>query len=73
MEVIFVWIVVTCISAAVGASKGKGFQGFLWGFFLGLIGLAIVIFLVKSDRLCKFCQSSLPAGATVCPRCTREQ
>ena len=69
---ILAWIAVVVASTLIGVSKGRGLAGFLWGFFLGIIGLIVVVFL-ESVHTCKFCKGNMAAGATVCSHCSREQ
>ena len=40
--VLFVWIVCGFAGYAIGESKGRGAEGFWWGFLLGIVGVIII-------------------------------
>lgn len=73
-------VVFGVISGSVWKSKDGSFeQGMLLGFFLGIIGLAIVGFskptparhlgVARSIKLCPACQSSMDPLDVICPNC----
>src|SRR5581483_2776556 len=56
--------------AAVGATKGRGVQGFGLGFMLGIIGLIVIALLKPESRYeCPHCMEGIHPAATVCPHC----
>ena len=61
------------ICGVVGSKKGNPFGGAFIGFFLGILGLIIVV--LSSDRNrhpCPFCSESILKTAKVCPNCQRD-
>lgn len=41
MEFLVIWILCIVISTVVHAGRGRGVEGFLFAFFLGIIGFAL--------------------------------
>lgn len=41
---VVIWLMCAGLGFLIGKDKGRGAEGFLWGFFLGLIGLLVIIF-----------------------------
>lgn len=61
----------------VGAAKGRGAEGFIFGLLLAWIGLAIVLCLsptakAQGRRPCPYCAEMILPAATVCPHCHKE-
>lgn len=44
------WAVCVAVSTLVGVSRGQSASGFVWGFFLGPIGILVVLFLPNKRR-----------------------
>ncbi|HEY6892658.1 MAG TPA: zinc ribbon domain-containing protein [Rhodanobacteraceae bacterium] len=66
-------IVLTLISAAIGAligrSKGRWLAGLIWGAALGPIGWIVIAVAKREPRECPECGRTNPAGAKVCHGC----
>jgi len=68
MELLCLWCPIWMFAGAViGQSRAQPIAGALWGFFLGPIGIMIV--LLTGGRVCPSCRSTIHPHATVCPRC----
>lgn len=60
------------VGALIGSKKGEPGLGFIWGVFLGPIGILVVVLSDGNRRPCRFCQEKIHKAAVVCPRCQRE-
>jgi hypothetical protein len=60
------------VGSAMGERKGMDGQGFAYGFFLGLFGLALVAVAPGNRRECPFCRELANPAATACPHCRRD-
>jgi len=69
---ILLWLLFGFISAIVGAKKGEGCLGFIFGVLLGPIGLLIVIASSGNRKICPYCKSKVHKDALVCPHCQRD-
>ena len=58
--------------SVMGERKGMDGQGFAYGFFLGLFGLALVALAPGNRRECPFCRELANPAAVVCPHCRRD-
>lgn len=81
MEILFgaavLWIVPIFVAHAIGKPKQR--SGFLYGFFLGWIGVIILALLPASSRVttgasgqyreCPHCKEKMRRDASVCPHC----
>lgn len=82
MEVLFaivlLWVVPIFVASAIGRSKGRA--GFMYGFFLGWLGVLAVAVLPPLEgpagpsvhRECPHCRELMRRDASVCPHCQRE-
>ena len=81
-ELAAILLVCGVIGALIASSRGAtAFVGFLLGFFLGIIGVVITLFLKpaqpaaaagKATRECPHCKEPMRTDASVCPHCQRE-
>jgi hypothetical protein len=55
--------------ALVGREKEAALPGFLFGFFLLLPGLIVVICAVDNREECPACKAGVPRRATICAKC----
>lgn len=60
------------VGSVMGERKGMDGQGFAYGFFLGLFGLALVALAPGNRRECPFCRELANPAAAVCPHCRRD-
>jgi len=71
---VVLWIVPIFVARAQGRSKNR--TGWLYGFFLGWIGVLILALLGPladpSYGECPYCRESVRFDASVCPHCRRE-
>ena len=66
---LFFWIMCAIAAAMIGATKGRGFSGFLAGLLLGPFGV-LFAFLARGNRVdCPACKSNIHPEATMCPHC----
>lgn len=74
----FLWLVFAIVGILLANLWSmKWYAGALWGFFLGPIGLGIMLITHLSSQQakrqpCPFCGESMFRTASVCPHCQRE-
>ncbi len=68
MIYISIWLIFALIGAGIGHRKKKVFTGFLAGFFLGPIGL-ILMMLSKPKFMCPECGGSVEKDFSKCKQC----
>ena len=72
---LLLWGVPIWATANIGGRKGHP-NGWVWGLFLGWIGVVIVALLPegagRNPRECPHCLSMIPRAATRCRRCGAE-
>ena len=61
----------------IGASKGRGFEGFLCGLLLSWVGVLIILLVkptahAEGRRPCPYCSEMVLPTASVCPHCQRD-
>lgn len=72
--VLVFWVVPIFVGIAIGRPKRR--MGFLYGLFLGWLGVIILALLPPAaDPMkgeCPFCREEIRLDATVCPHCQRD-
>jgi len=72
IELFFIALIQGVIGAAIGSTKKRAFEGFLWGFLLSFIGWIIIALRPTNGRLCPECKGVLADGARKCMHCGSE-
>lgn len=70
---LILWVVPVFVAAAIGKPKMR--TGWLYGLFLGWIGVIVIALLPTSGhamRKCPYCAESVRREALVCPHCQRD-
>lgn len=62
-------IVFGVVGALIGQGKEAALPGFLFGFFLNVLGLIVVIFALDNREQCPACKSGVTRYATLCAKC----
>lgn len=60
------------IGLLLGLSRSAAFDGFLYGLFLGPIGLLLILIFHGNQKKCPFCQKYIDPKASKCPHCQSE-
>lgn len=71
-EILIATTVMGVIGALIGQIKSRVLAGFVWGFFLGPIGWAIIILGPNAKYTeCPHCGGKLPKRQVVCAHCNK--
>lgn len=71
MEIIGLLFVCAVIASVISSNKGdSGFMGFLYGLFLGPLG--VILAWLTGGAICGKCKKNIHHKATKCPYCQSE-
>ncbi|MDP3276886.1 MAG: hypothetical protein Q8Q09_16920 [Deltaproteobacteria bacterium] len=69
IAILFIWAISVAGSWYAGRMNRQPLVSLLMGIVLGPLGLILAL---MSEGTCPHCKLTVPAEATVCPRCTRD-
>lgn len=68
-SLLFFWLLCGVIGAVIGKDKGTPIEAFFIAFFLGPLGVLLVLAGPGNQVQCQFCRKRIAPDASICPYC----